>query len=108
MTRRVNLGEVLRYTLLSNAERLTGETAVKIGLATEMTTRENLWARANELATIIAGYNTVAVQGTLKAIWESLEVGRKAALDRAQVYADAGRAASPAVTRKVRQSYSLR
>jgi enoyl-CoA hydratase/carnithine racemase len=92
MTRRVNLGEVLRYTLLSNAERLGAETALRVGLVTEVTTRDKLWARADELARIVAAYDTVAVQGTLKAIWESLELGRKSALDRAALYADAAKA----------------
>lgn len=94
MSRRVNLGEVLRYTLLSNAERLGAETALRIGLVTEITPREALWARADEIARIVAAYDTVAVQGTLKAIWEGLELGRKAALERAHLYSDAGRASS--------------
>jgi enoyl-CoA hydratase/carnithine racemase len=91
MARRVNLGEVLRYTLLSNAERLSAATALRIGLVTEVTPREALWARADELAAIVAGYNPVAVQGTLKAIWESQDLGLRAALDRASLYSDAAR-----------------
>jgi enoyl-CoA hydratase/carnithine racemase len=94
MTRRVNLGEVLRYTLLSNAERLGAETALRIGLVTEVTSRDQLFARADAIARIVAAYDTVAVQGTLKAIWESLELGRKSALDRGALYSDAARASS--------------
>lgn len=94
MSRRVNLGEVLRYTLMSNAERLTAATALRIGLVTEVTSRETLWGRADELARIVASYDTVAVQGTLKAIWEGLELGRKAALERASLYSDAAKASS--------------
>jgi enoyl-CoA hydratase/carnithine racemase len=94
MARRVNLGEVLRYTLLSNAERLSAETALRIGLVTEVTTREALWSRADELAAIVAGYDPIAVQGTLKAIWESQDLGLKAALDRAALYSDAARSVS--------------
>jgi enoyl-CoA hydratase/carnithine racemase len=94
MTRRVNLGEVLRYTLMSNNERLGAETALRIGLVTEVTTREALFGRANDLAVLVASYNPVAVQGTLKAIWESLDLGRKSALDRASLYSEAARASS--------------
>jgi enoyl-CoA hydratase/carnithine racemase len=109
MTRRVNLGEVLRYTLLSNAERLTAETALRIGLVTEVTAQDQLWARADVLARIVAAYDTVAVQGTLKAIWEGLELGRKGALDRAGLYSDAAKASSSVVFGKAeRQPYTLR
>jgi enoyl-CoA hydratase/carnithine racemase len=109
MSHRVNLGEVLRYTLLSNAERLTAEAALRIGLVTEVTSREALWARADQLARIVAAYDTVAVQGTLKAIWEGLELGRKGALDRAALYSDAARASSSGAGPKiVRQPFALR
>ncbi len=103
MARRVNLGEVLRYTLLSNAERMTAETALRVGLVTEITTRDKLWERAHELAVIIAAYNPIAVQGTIKAIWESLELGRRVGLDRSALYSDTARThsleAAPAVGR---------
>ena len=95
MTRRVNLGEVLRYTLLSNAERLGAETALRIGLVTEIVPRARLLPRAIELARIVTAYDNVAVQGTLKAIWESMDIGRKAGLDRAALYSDAARASAP-------------
>lgn len=109
MTRRVNLGEVLRFMLLSNAERLGAETAQRIGLVTEITSRENLWQRAEEIARIIAAYDTVAVQGTLKAIWEGLELGRKAALERGSLYSDAARAASSNTLKAAqKQPYTVR
>jgi len=109
MSRRVNLGEVLRYTLLSNAERLGAETALRIGLVTEVTTREALWARADALARLVAGYDTVATQGSLKAIWESQELGRKAGLERAQLYSDAARSSSTkTLTRVEKKPHTVR
>jgi len=109
MSRRVNLGEVLRYTLLSNAERLSAETALRIGLVTEIAPREGLFERAHELARIVAGYDTVAVQGTLKAIWEGLELGRKSALERGGLYSDAARASSGAAPATIaRQQHVVR
>jgi enoyl-CoA hydratase/carnithine racemase len=109
MSRRVNLGEVLRYTLMSNAERLGAETALRIGLVTEVTTRERLWARADEIARLVAGYDTVAAQGSLKAIWESQELGRKAGLERAQLYSDAARASSGKTLQRIeRKPYAVR
>jgi len=109
MSRRVNLGEVLRYTLLSNEERLGAQSALRIGLVTEVTTRERLWARADELARLVASHDTVATQGTLKAIWESQELGRKAALEMAPLYSDAARGSSPkGLTRIEKRPYTVR
>jgi enoyl-CoA hydratase/carnithine racemase len=93
---RVNAAEVLRYTLLSNAERLGAATALRIGLVTEITPRERLWSRAGEIAAIIAGYNPVVVQGTVKAIWEAMDSGRSAALQRASLYSSTANAATGA------------
>jgi enoyl-CoA hydratase/carnithine racemase len=70
------------------------ETALRVGLVTEVLPRADLLARAQRLAAIVADYDSVAVQGTLKAIWESLELGRKAAIERAPLYSDATRASS--------------
>ena len=95
MSRRVNLGEVLRFTLMSNTERLGAETAVRIGLATEIVVHEKLMDRAMEIAAIIAGHDTVAVQGSLKGIWQGMDIGRAAAIERASLYSDAARASSP-------------
>jgi enoyl-CoA hydratase/carnithine racemase len=109
MTRRVNLGEVLRYTLLSNAERLGAETALRIGLVTEVTSRERLWDRADELARLVGAYDTVATQGTLKAIWESQDLGRRAALERAHLYSDAARGATSNALRRIeKRAYVVR
>ena len=91
---KVNPGEVLRYTLLSNNERLGAETALRIGLVTETAPdHEALWARAEALGRLVAGYNTVAVQGTLKAIWEAMDTGRTQGLQRASLYSSAARGA---------------
>ncbi len=109
MSRRVNLGEVLRYTLMSNNERLGAETALRIGLVTEVTTKDRLWARADEMARMFAAYDTVAVQGSLKSIWESVDIGRKAALERAHLYSDAARVSSSGtLTRTERRPYVVR
>jgi enoyl-CoA hydratase/carnithine racemase len=109
MSRRINLGEVLRYTLLSNAERLSAETALRIGLVTEVVPRDALFERADALARIIAGHDTVTVQGTLKAIWEGLELGRKSALERGQLYSDAASGSAKREPRPiVRTPYTVR
>ena len=58
----------------------------------------------NALAAAIAEKPPAAVQGTVRAIWESLEVGRQVALDRGLAYTQIG---NPIGTAEVDQS-SLR
>lgn len=80
LSHRVNLGDALRWALLGSDERMSPERALQIGLVTEVTPPEDLWPRADQLARTIAKKPTVAVQGTVRAIWESLDRTRSAAL----------------------------
>ena len=73
--------------LLGNDERMSSATALRIGLVSEvMESREALWARARELAAKVASKPTLATQGTVKAVWQSLDSGLSTALDRAMLY----------------------
>jgi enoyl-CoA hydratase/carnithine racemase len=78
--RGVPLGDVLRWALMGNEERITAETALRLGLVTEVVTRDALRARAREIALSIARRNPKAIQGTIRAIWESLDMPRTTAL----------------------------
>jgi enoyl-CoA hydratase/carnithine racemase len=90
LSRRIPLGEVLRMALLGLDERMSAERALTIGLVTEIVPADDLRRRAHELAAAIAEKPPAAVQGTVRAIWESLEVGRQAALDRGLAYTQIG------------------
>lgn len=105
LTRRIALGEVLRIALMGLEERVTAERALQIGLVSEITTREELWSRAHELAAAIARNPPLAVQGTVRAIWESLDEGRTAALARGLSYPQIG---SPAGLKAVDRSTAPR
>jgi enoyl-CoA hydratase/carnithine racemase len=74
------LRDVLRMVLLGNDERISAETAQRIGLVSEIVPLERLWARANELAVSIAAKPPAAVQGSIKTIWQSLDMPRSTAL----------------------------
>jgi len=76
LTRRVPLGEAMRLALLSLDERMSVQRAYQIGLVSEIVPREELWDRAAHLAAIIAAKSPVAVQTTVRGVWESLELGR--------------------------------
>jgi E-phenylitaconyl-CoA hydratase len=77
---------VLRWALMGNEERITAPTALRLGLVTEVVTRESLRERAREIALSIAGRNPKAIQGTVRAIWESLDVTRTPALNTGIAY----------------------
>jgi enoyl-CoA hydratase/carnithine racemase len=96
LTRRIALGEVMRIALMGSSERVTAETALRIGLVSEITTPDALHARAHELAAIIAAQPSAATQGTVRAIWESLDMGRTAAIAHAVRYWQVGNPAGQA------------
>lgn len=83
---RMPLGEVLRIALMGLNERMSASRAHQVGLVSEITTRASLWSRADEIARLIAVDAPAAVQGTVKAIWDSLDGGRTDALRRSLHY----------------------
>jgi enoyl-CoA hydratase/carnithine racemase len=73
LRRGVPLGDVLRWALLGNEERITAATALRLGLVTEVVPRDELWPAAQALAEQITSRRPEAIQGTIRAIWESLD-----------------------------------
>jgi enoyl-CoA hydratase/carnithine racemase len=90
LIRKVGLAETLRMALSGNDERVTAETALRISLVTEVVAREELWARAHEIAAGIARKPTSATQGTVRAIWESLDRPYRAAMQQGLIYTRVG------------------
>jgi enoyl-CoA hydratase/carnithine racemase len=90
LARRVPLGEALRIALLGLDERLSPARALQIGLVSEVLPRAELWARADEIAQIIATKPPAAIQGTVRAIWESLDSTRTQALRTGLSYTQLG------------------
>ncbi|MET9491240.1 enoyl-CoA hydratase/isomerase family protein [Nocardia sp. NPDC006630] len=90
LAHRIPLGEVLRIALLGLDERLSAERALQIGLVSEVVPREQLWERADQIARIIAAKPAAAIQGTVRAIWESLDATRTQALRTALSYTQLG------------------
>jgi enoyl-CoA hydratase/carnithine racemase len=79
LARRIPLGEALRWALLGLDERMSAARAREIGLVSELVPYDQLWPRADEIARIIAAKPTAAVQGTVKAVWETLGLDREVA-----------------------------
>jgi enoyl-CoA hydratase/carnithine racemase len=81
MTYRMRLGDVLRMVLLGNDERIGAHSALAKGIVSEVVgTKEELWRRGRALAAQIAAKPTIATQGSVRAIWESLDMTRSSAL----------------------------
>jgi enoyl-CoA hydratase/carnithine racemase len=72
--RGVPLGDVLRWALMGTEERITAATALRLGIVSEVVPAGDLWTRAEDIASQIASRNPIAIQGTVRAIWESLEM----------------------------------
>jgi enoyl-CoA hydratase/carnithine racemase len=72
LLRRIPIGEVMRIALFGLDERLSAERAFQIGLVSEVVPAAELRARARTLATRLAAKPPLALQGTVKAVWDSL------------------------------------
>ncbi|MHB8219646.1 MAG: enoyl-CoA hydratase/isomerase family protein [Acidimicrobiales bacterium] len=73
-------GEIVRLTLLGNAERMSAGRAHQIGLVSEVCPASELRLRAGWVAEQIARAPALAVQGTLRALWAGRELSRGQAL----------------------------
>ena len=76
MLDKMPFGEVMRMSLTGNGERISAETALRMGLVSEVVPFEGLAGAAGRLARTIAANPPWAVQGTLRAIWAAQDLGR--------------------------------
>jgi E-phenylitaconyl-CoA hydratase len=90
LKRGVPMGEVMRWALMGTEERITAETALRIGLTTEIVPYAELHARAHEIAASIAARSPIAIQGSVRAIWESTDMTRSTALQNGMLYTQLG------------------
>jgi len=88
---RIPMQEITRMVLLADAERISAQTALRISLVTEVTALDALWGRAQELALMIAARHPVAVQGSIRAIWEAQSLPRDQAVTNALRYIQIGK-----------------
>lgn len=102
LARGVPVGDVLRWALMGTEERITAQTALRLGLVTEVVPRVGLRDRARQIALSIAERNPKAIQGTVRAIWESLDMTRTAALQNGIAYTNIGN--EPAAARGSRRN----
>ncbi|MCU1481262.1 MAG: putative enoyl-CoA hydratase/isomerase [Subtercola sp.] len=97
LNRGVPLGDVLRWALLGSEERISADTALRLGIVTEVVPRQDLWQHAARLAAEIAARRPLAVQGTIRAIWESLDLPASVARRMGMSYTHLGNEGGPAL-----------
>jgi enoyl-CoA hydratase/carnithine racemase len=95
--RGVPLGDVLRWALMGTEERITADTALRLGLVSEVVPVAELRARAADIAAQIAARNPIAIQGTVRAIWEATEMTPHMAKQNGLAYTHIGN--KPAASR---------
>lgn len=88
----VPYGEVMRWALLGSEERMSAQTALRIGIVTEVVPDDQLRSRATELACEIAARRPLAVQGTVRAMWEARDLPPSTAARHGKFYTDLGNA----------------
>jgi enoyl-CoA hydratase/carnithine racemase len=87
---RMNFSDVIRMAIMGLHERMTAETARGCGLVSEIVDADAIYPRAHELAATIASQPRAAVEGTVKALWKSRDLGREQAMATALMYTQVG------------------
>ena len=77
LAQRMPYGEVARMVLMGNAERVSARRAYEVGLVSEVTPPGRALEAAVRCATVIAGYPTQGVQGSVRALWAAKEAARE-------------------------------
>jgi enoyl-CoA hydratase/carnithine racemase len=108
LRRGVPLGDVLRWALTGNEERITAATALRLGLVTEVLPRADLWPAAGALAAEIASRRPEAIQGTVRAVWEALDEPWSTSRRHGLAYAQLGNQGREAMPRAERRERRLR
>jgi E-phenylitaconyl-CoA hydratase len=88
----VPYGEVMRWALLGSEERMTAQTALRIGIVTEVVPDDELRLRAAELAAEIAARRPEGIQGTVRAMWEARDLPPSIAARHGMSYTHIGNA----------------
>jgi enoyl-CoA hydratase/carnithine racemase len=71
----ISLGNVLRLSLLGARERISAQTALQIGLVTEVVPADELHDAAAWLAESVASLPANVSSGTLRAVWAANDLG---------------------------------
>jgi E-phenylitaconyl-CoA hydratase len=108
LARGVPFGDVMRWALLGSEERISAQTALRIGLVTEVVPDDQLRERAAELAAEIAARRPLAIQGTVRALWEARDLPPSIALRHGMSYTHIGNQGAEGDSRTNKRAPRLR
>ena len=77
MLSRMPFGEVMRMTLMGNAERISARRAEAVGLVSQVVAADELAAVARDVALTIASHPPAAVQASLRTVWATRDLGSR-------------------------------
>jgi enoyl-CoA hydratase/carnithine racemase len=90
LMRRMPFGEVVRMALAGSHERVSADTAMRMGLVSEVVSPEQLLPAAQELARIFASQPAAAVQATLRTLWAARDLPAGQATELGNVFLQLG------------------
>ncbi len=114
MLNKVPFPEIMRISLMGNAERVSAQRAYQIGLVTEIVPGDQLHDKLQWIAETIASYPTIAVQATVRSLWAARDLGQKQALSMGYAFIALGqeseglKAGQEAFASGKRQQWQLR
>jgi len=82
--------EVMRMALLGAHERMSARRAYEVGLVSEVVPKEQLRDAAAWAAGVIASAPPLSLVGTVRSLWNALEVPRRQALEQSYLYLRVG------------------
>ena len=99
LQRGVPLGDVLRWALMGTEERITATTALRLGLVSEIVPTGPTARSGSRHRRQIAARNPIAIQGSVRAIWEATEMTPHLAKQNGLAYTHIGNRAGSAERR---------
>ena len=108
IARGVPFGDVMRWALLGSEERIGAQTALRLGLVTELVPQDQLRTRAAELAAEIATRRPQGIQGTVRALWEARDLPPSVAARHGMSYTHIGNAGAETDSRTNKRTPRIR
>jgi enoyl-CoA hydratase/carnithine racemase len=108
LARGVPFGDVARWALLGSEERISAQTAMRLGLVTEVVPDDHLRSHVADLAAQIAARRPQAIQGTVRALWEARDLPPSVAARHGLAYTHIGNAGADTDSRTNKRAPRMR
>jgi enoyl-CoA hydratase/carnithine racemase len=86
LMKRLPQQEITRMALMGKDHRMSVDRAYQLGLVSEVLPRAELWDRAHAIGSLFATRSPAAMQGTVRVLWDALDMPRGSANSAGVVY----------------------